>query len=307
MIKIYSVGDLLHDPRPDTIAFPMGLIEIPFEAFIFPGGEPHCKIDPELIRDKNILVDARINSMDELGKLLVIMDAMDELPNSKYLLIPYFPGARQDRVTSEGSPFTLAVTSFLINSCGFRGIFVLDPHSGVTQQTLDNCITLPAGLLMLYAREHNFPGRLQGIIAPDEGAIDRATFVAENFHLPLYRAQKHRDPSTGKLSKFSCEPLRTDGNYLVIDDICDGGGTFIGLAEAIGLTTKISLHLFTTHGIYSKGTDDLREYFNSIICTDSWLPPDPTRLAFGRRGVQTIEILPLYQDLILDIILGNNG
>jgi phosphoribosylpyrophosphate synthetase len=43
-------------------------------------------------------------------------------------------------------------------------------------------------------------------------------------------------------------------NFVVIDDICDGGTTFIELAKIL---PKAKLYLFTTYGIYSKGMDVL--------------------------------------------------
>ena len=60
-------------------------------------------------------------------------------------------------------------------------------------------------------------------------------------------------------------------SLIVVDDICDGGYTFIQLAQVIkeeyGFTGD--LHLVVTHGIFSKGFDDLNKYYTSINWVNS--------------------------------------
>jgi len=124
-------------------------------------------------------------------------------------------------------------------------------------------------------------GKYAAVIAPDAGAEKRAGAVAKKLGVPVIRAWKNRDVSTGAICGFGFDSntlanllLPFEGaatRMLVVDDICDGGGTFTGLAEAISEHghIELDLHLFTTHGIYSKGLDVLRRYFSHIYCTDS--------------------------------------
>ena len=58
---------------------------------------------------------------------------------------------------------------------------------------------------------------------------------------------------------------------LVVDDICDGGGTFLLLAEALrkaGIDNN--LELYVSHGIFSKGTDIIYKSFYPIYTTNSF-------------------------------------
>jgi ribose-phosphate pyrophosphokinase len=60
---------------------------------------------------------------------------------------------------------------------------------------------------------------------------------------------------------------------VVVDDICDGGGTFLGVAAAMRARYggALQLHLFTSHGIYSKGAHVLLESaYQTIGSTDSF-------------------------------------
>jgi hypoxanthine phosphoribosyltransferase len=69
------------------------------------------------------------------------------------------------------------------------------------------------------------------------------------------------------------EPLKAAGNYLVVDDICDGGGTFNLLAEAFQKdphAAKSDLSLYVSHGIFSKGIRAINDRYVNIFTTDSW-------------------------------------
>ncbi len=93
-------------------------------------------------------------------------------------------------------------------------------------------------------------------------------------NLPVYYGGKTRDVSTGKLTGFTLEPLAYDNqqingaHYLVVDDICDGGGTFNGLASKIA-EQGATADLYVSHGLFSKGTTELKKSFNTIYTTDS--------------------------------------
>lgn len=58
---------------------------------------------------------------------------------------------------------------------------------------------------------------------------------------------------------------------VVIDDICDGGATFIKTSDALRhIGHEGDHHLCVTHGIFSKGFSELRERFSRVYCTDSY-------------------------------------
>jgi ribose-phosphate pyrophosphokinase len=55
----------------------------------------------------------------------------------------------------------------------------------------------------------------------------------------------------------------------MVDDICDGGGTFLGLAEELKSKNAGKLFLAVSHGIFSKGISKLSSMFENIFTTDS--------------------------------------
>ena len=56
-------------------------------------------------------------------------------------------------------------------------------------------------------------------------------------------------------------PLTDIENFIIIDDICDGGATFVNIAKELKqLNPSAALHLVVTHGLFTKGFDVLSDF-----------------------------------------------
>jgi ribose-phosphate pyrophosphokinase len=165
----------------------------------------------------------------------------------------------------------------MINDRNFDHVVVIDPHSTVAPALIDRCFVYP----MEEMWKTFWPG-FSGIIAPDAGAGKRAFEVASIYKKKFLQAEKHRDVATGKLTGFACPNLKESEHYLIVDDICDGGGTFLGLGAVIEEAGAYAT-LFVTHGIFSQGTDKLNDTFTDVYTTDSTV--------FDRENVYTIRIV----------------
>lgn len=234
------------------------------ETLQFPGGEAHVVLKPTTEVQIAHLQGADGN---DLMKLAMWADACKRHRGLRTVLtLPYLPGARQDR----GTPLGAKVYADFINSLSIDDVVCIDPHSDVAPALYDRLTIVPLTDLPIW---DVLKGKFDGVIIPDVGAVKRAIAVADKLGVPTYQAGKTRDFATGKLSGFHCETLPA-GHYLVVDDICDGGGTFVGLAEAIVQQQErpdhnIDLSLWVTHGIFSKGMNELHRYYEDIYNTDS--------------------------------------
>ena len=274
------------DKRPDGFACDSRIV--PFK---FPGGETHLRV-PDDYDDVPYYATVKGADMDDYMALAMWSDVHRSIQSydvnpSRVALIPYLPGARADR----GWPFGARVYADFLNSLDLTQIITFDPHSEVMPGLLGKRLKVINSSHTVKNAIQGYHGDLSndyvGVIAPDKGAYARAKETAQVMHLPLFQAEKHRDFETGKLSGFSCEPLPDKGRLLVVDDICDGGGTFMGLAEATGVH-RSRLTLFVSHGIFSGNkVQNLWEYYSKIITTDSH--PGHTRLA----GATIIPIAPV--------------
>ena len=208
--------------------------EIAYSSFTFAGGEPHIKIDPDFNRAEPVTITHRINSFNDLGFLCLAVDALNRMDaHLENLLIPYFPSARQDRVMIKGEPLSVSVYAKIINTFKFKKVYVFDAHSEVTPAVLDNCEVIHNHRFIEKAIKEI--GNNVLLISPDGGALKKIYKLSEFLGgVEVIECSKNRDVKTGKLTGFSVYTDDLNGkDCLIVDDICDGGGTFIGLAEKL--------------------------------------------------------------------------
>ena len=241
------------------------------ELLRFPGGEWHVKGSRGLEGERLAVV--RGASADDLFALAVWADGVHHAGGTPYAVIPYFPGARQDRFQA-GEALSAKVYASFVNSLNLKSVTVFDAHSPVILALLDR-VRHVESTRYAYTALYGL-GNIRGVIVPDAGAAKRSEAVAALLAVPTYQALKHRDSSTGKLSGFQVPNLPLpfpNEKYVVVDDICDGGGTFMGLAAASGLD-KRNLALYVSHGIFSGRAYELAEHYGTIITTDSIVHAD---------------------------------
>lgn len=248
--------------------------KVKFESFTFSGGEKHVRLTDHLYDDYRII--ARLLNSDDIMQLLLVKDAIDghlcgKTVNAE-IMIPYVPYGRQDRRCCSGEPLSIKVMANLINSMDFNRVVTFDNHSEVATALINNCYNVSkTRIFKAYFnlfKTHNF----DAIVVPDAGALKSVFPVAQLLELPVITAEKKRNVSTGEITNtvVHADTDKVKGNLLVVDDICDGGRTFIELAKVLHEMGSASLSLYTTHGIYSKGIDPLLHYYKYLYTTDSF-------------------------------------
>lgn len=249
----------------------------------FPGGELH--ITNSWIMDAstaNFTLDdkviCRIQNSDDLMKLCLFTDAYKRNFGVLFpeLILPYIPYARQDRVAANGEALSIKVFANILNSLGYKRVTVLDPHSDVSTALIDNIFVVPQNMVfrnvLLNLLDEN---KRIDLISPDAGALKKVykltnigpKTISKNIRI----GAKHRDTQTGEITGTTVDGTAEAKTAIVVDDICDGGRTFIELAKVVR-NEYDKLILCVTHGIFSKGLDILLEFYDEIYTTNSWNP-----------------------------------
>jgi len=243
---------------------------LPIEVFNFPDGQPHLKIR----RDEWVAatIEAAITSPMDLFQVLLAKNTLDAQGCITSLDIRYLMGARMDRRIASDQPATLEVVGQMIQQAGFRRVRVYDPHSVATLIALDATAVQPLGpvkkVLEQYHPSHTV------LVAPDAGATPRVRGILQALGCEdtwrVVQGVKHRDSATGNLSGFGVEDASVVNNKvcLIVDDLCDGGGTFTGLAMKLREAGAVTVDLYVTHGIFSKGMP--LSGIRNIFTTDTW-------------------------------------
>src|SRR6478609_5332613 len=151
---------------------PFGESDIRFESFIFTGGEPHIKVNPDFDVSKPVTITQRINSFNDLGLLCITVDALRRMGVKQIeAFIPYFPAARQDRVMIKGEPLTVKVYADIINALNLDKVTVFDAHSEVTPAVLNNSEVITNHAFIKKITKDLSSSML--LISPDGGALKK--------------------------------------------------------------------------------------------------------------------------------------
>lgn len=239
--------------------------EIGCKTFIFPDKQPHININGVNENDE-IQVTCSITDANKLLLLLQCSNALDNLfAKKKELVIPYLMGARFDRLMQKGDSVDLKVIANMINGCGFEKVYLYDVHSETSTVLIENSVNISnAKLVKEYQKENAI------LICPDAGAVKKvSTYFDLNTNIKdVVYCNKNRDLSNGKISLKVLEPEKCENrNCVIIDDLCDGGGTFLAIASQI---KAAHITLIVTHGIFSKGFEIFKGVFDEIIVSDSY-------------------------------------
>lgn len=233
-----------------------------------------------------------------------VIDALEELGRSQpftvitRLIVQTLPDQRGDKQGKPGASIPARVSARMLAAIDADEIVVHDPHSpymvGALRRFYEGqlhvispleCFNVMARLAL--ANNGGQPliaDKEPKVVAVDAGARGRALEWAKAYNADLIQMDKARNADgviTGH--KFSEDdpmslllPMRRDSEVWVIDDLCDGGATFISVAKALRAEFPDwngPLHLFVTHGLFSKGRAELHEHFNSVralFSYDDW-------------------------------------
>lgn len=251
------------------------------EGTLFKDGCPNPRLnEPQrnyIETASKVVIKAHIPDMTEMFKLILTIDAIRRVkPDSSInLCLPYLPFARQDRVCNKGEANGISAFARILNSLELASVELLDPHSDAAESAINRCVKID--LANMLAGQNvlgwmNFSNTW--FVAPDAGAVKRVKELARSLGAAgVITASKERDTETMALTKTVFDDEVADRNLLVIDDLCDGGRTFISLSKAIyAKGTPSTLRLWVTHGIFSYGTEVVTDHFDGVYTTNSFQP-----------------------------------
>ena len=239
--------------------------DINYNIMTFPDGEPQISLE-NIDRKSEVIIICRVTNPSDLFILLQVVDILKRHGVLFSLYIYYLMSMRMDRVISFDKPYSLAIIANIINGLGAKLVQVLEPHSGKVQELIKDywgSIDMP------------FPNFSEYIpVFPDAGAVDRYNYLGEHSVI----CSKVRSLETGKLKSFVIEnpdllekKELADRPLVIIDDLCDAGGTFVGIANKIReINPSRKLAVYVTHMVNPKGITALSEHFDEVYFTNSY-------------------------------------
>ena len=272
--------------------FNRGSVVMHAKLWKFPGGEVGVALQPvsDMIRVDSVEIMASMTSSDEFMQLIMFLDAVKrQFIGAKIRLgLPYLPYARQDRVCNPGESLSISVIARILNSYDLDEIRLLDVHSDVSLALINNVSHVTQAAF--WANVVKASG-VDVLIAPDAGAAKKIYDLHKlGVTTEVVIANKRRDPN-GKIVDFTIDHAAIkDKRAMIIDDICDGGATFIEVANACKGVVK-SLDLAVTHGIFSRGFDHVKVHFDKVYTSDSVYGDDQETVCHDATVIKTVYIV----------------
>ena len=189
---------------------------------------------------------------DNLMELLICIDALRRASAERITaVIPYYGYARQDRKTDGRTPISAKLVANLISSAGADRVLTMDLHAGQIQGFFDiptdNMVALP---VMVDDIKHRKDVKNVMVVSPDVGGVVRARSFANRIGADLAIVDKRR-PKAGVSEVMNIIGDVEGRACILVDDICDSGGTLVNAAAALKEKGATSVSAYIVHGVLS--------------------------------------------------------
>lgn len=195
-----------------------------------------------------------------IAQLKQLVDHESPLHCLTKLVMPYLPYARQDKDVSNSSTFALRTFAKFVNMMRFDEVEAFDPHSKLPEEIIERFKATAPNREVERVYDATHP---HVVYYPDKGAWRRYTERLDRAWTMAYDTaigDKVRNQETGEITGLEIrwckdnEMVTTLYNLdvLMIDDLCDGGTTFIKAAEAMKKMGARNISLYVSHGLFTK-------------------------------------------------------
>jgi ribose-phosphate pyrophosphokinase len=217
----------------------------------------------------NLVLKIRGNSYEDLFSAASVKEAWDadNAMNRRVtstLTIYCLIGQRSDRRFNPQESFDLKVIAKFINAMKFDKVEIFHPHSPISLALIDNCE--PLSHFSYVEKAYQSIGN-PILVSPDAGAYKTTHEIAEKLNADLVPSNKVRingEPS------ISIQGDVKGKDCLMVDDLADGGRTFMLLAKELKSQGAANVFLYVTHAQFNFGFDELKESIDHVYCTNSY-------------------------------------
>src|SRR5437667_6005906 len=209
----------------------------------FPDGETYVRIEENIRGHDVFIVQPTCPPTDEhLMELLIMLDAFRRSSAERITaVIPYYGYGRSDKKDRPRVPISARLVANLITVAGADRLLTMDLHAAQIQGFFDIPVDhlYSAPVMIGYYQENPLPNLT--VVAPDTGGAERARAYAKRLDVELALCDKRREKANvaevmnvvGDVRGRSC---------LVVDDMCDTGGSLCKVARALKAAGAGSVH-----------------------------------------------------------------
>lgn len=206
----------------------------------------------ESIRGRFVfLIQSTFAPTDNLMELLLMIDAAKRASAYKVIaVIPYYGYARQDRKDKPRVAIGSKLVANMLVAAGADRVVTMDLHAPQIQGYFDIPVDHldSSAIFIPYIESLNLKNLT--FAAPDVGSANRIREIASYFECEMVICDKHRKRANEIASMVVIGDV-TDRDIVLIDDICDTGGTLTKSAALMIKNGARSVRALCTHPVLS--------------------------------------------------------
>src|SRR5919107_5631907 len=267
----------------------------------FSDGEFNFQIDENVRGGDVFIVQPTSPPTDaHLMELLVMLDAFRRSSAERITaVIPYYGYGRSDKKDRPRVPISAKLVANLITIAGADRLLTMDLHAAQIQGffdiPVDHLYAAPA--FIGHYTDYKLPDLT--VVAPDTGGAERARAYAKRLNAELALCDKRREKAN------VAEVMNVVGdvrgrNCLIVDDMCDTGGSLTKVAAALLEAGADRVHACFTHPVLSgRACERLAESEIERVVTTNTIPLHDK--ACRERKINVLSIAPLLAKAIKSI------
>jgi ribose-phosphate pyrophosphokinase len=229
----------------------------------FKDGEISTNYIESVRGDYVFCIQSTYSPTDNLMELLLMIDAAKRASAYKVVaVIPYYGYARQDRKDRPRVAIGSKLIANMLTAAGADRIITMDLHAPQIQGYFD----IPVDHLDSHAVFIPYIEKLQlknlTFAAPDVGSTKRIREISSYFNVDMVICDKSRKRAN-EIASMTLIGEVDDRDVVIIDDMCDTGGTLAKCAELIKEKGARSVRAMITHPVLSGNAYEIIE--NSVL------------------------------------------
>lgn len=236
-------------------------------------------------------------------ELLIMIDAFVRASAERVTaVIPYFGYARSDKKDRPRVPIAAKLVSNVITKAGAERVLTIDLHASQIQGFFDIPVDhlYAAPIVVEYFRENPIENLI--VVAPDTGGAERARAYAKRLDAGLALCDKRRERANEADVMNIVGDVRGK-NCLIVDDMCDTGGTICKVAEALHKAGANEIFACFTHGVLS-GTaveNITGSHLKKVIVTNTIPTSETAAELVGTGRLEVLSVAGLLASAIRSI------
>jgi ribose-phosphate pyrophosphokinase len=217
----------------------------------FSDGEFQPVFQESIRGDMVFLVQSTSAPADNLLELLLMIDAARRASAYKVVaVIPYYGYARQDRKDKPRVAIGSKLIANMITAAGADRVITMDLHAPQIQGYFDIPVDHLDSSAIFIPYIENLKLENLTFAAPDVGSANRIREIASYFNAEMVICDKHRKRANEIASMVVIGEVE-GRDVVLIDDICDTGGTLSKSAGLLKEKGARSVRALCTHPVLS--------------------------------------------------------